>query len=309
MRSLIAVIIIVCLELAMEGSERSAVSQLTLEGPTVRDLGDGWVEAIGEAYLTNITPEEAKRRALENARQEAIRYVVGVRISSVTHARQIGLYNSTGDQEELQESFATICEQTCSGKIVEERAPRWRTYTIADPKSPLPITVYRVYLRAKVVREEGKTDPTFNMGVKLNKDVFQDGDEITMRIWASEDCYLTVLNIAANDTVYVLLPHEYRRDNFILGGRAIEVPNAEERAIGIHYRVHLPEGQEVATEFIKIIATRNFYEFGKSLKKVGGFPFVPTPRGALVELQRWLVRIPIDERAEAMAVYEIRRSP
>jgi len=143
--------------------------------------------------------------------------------------------------------------------------------------------------------------------VELNQDRFRDGDEMTMRLRASKDCYLTVLNLASNDTVYVLLPHEYRKDNFIAGGQTVEVPDAEERAIGIHYRVRLLEGQDAATEVIKVIATKRRYAFGKGLERVGGFPIVPTPRGALVELQRWLVRIPRDERAEVMSVYEIRR--
>ena len=308
--TLYGILILIFLNCAGRMIERPGIppsSEPMPEEPSVRSLSDGWVEAIGEAYHIHITPEEAKREALENARAEAIRYAAGVQVEEVVLDQQSSRYDSAKDRETVRESFATICEQTSAGKIVEEQPPSWKTYTITDPKSAIPITVYRAYIKAKVAKEKGDVDPDLRVRVELNRDVFRDGDEMTMRISASKDCYLTVLSLAANDTVYVLLPHEYRKDTFIAGGQTVEVPNAEERAIGIHYRVHPLEGQDAATEVIKVIATKKRYEFGKGLERIGGFPIVPTPRGALIELQRWLVRIPRDERAEMMAVYEIRR--
>ena len=37
---------------------------------------------------------------------------------------QVSLYSSAEDREEMQESSATICEQTSAGKIVEEKPPK-----------------------------------------------------------------------------------------------------------------------------------------------------------------------------------------
>jgi len=140
---------------AARAPQAPSISQKMMEEPSVCYLGNGWVEAIGDAYLINITPEEARRQALENARAEAIRYAAGVQVGSITYDRQVSLHNAAKDREEVQESFATICEQTSAGKIVEEKPPEW---PIDDPKSPLPITVYRSYLKAKVAKERGGVD-------------------------------------------------------------------------------------------------------------------------------------------------------
>lgn len=280
-------------------------SQPILKEPPVRDLGDGWYEAVGDAYLVNTTPEEARRQALMNARNKVIQYAVGVWVGSVGYSREE--YLSTAEREEVRQHIARICEETSAGKIVEEKPPRWETHTVADPKSSFPITVVRAILKAKAAKEEGDVDPDFKVRVALNQDTFRDGEEMTLRIWASKDCYVTVLSMAANDTVYGLLPHKYREDNFISGGGTIEVPNADERVLGLHYRVHLLEGQEAAIERIKVIATKRPYEFAKGLQKAGGISIVATLRGAWIELQQWLAHIPRSERAEAMAVYEIRR--
>ena len=49
---------------AARAPQAPSISQKMMEEPSVRDLGNGWVEAIGDAYLINITPEEARRQAL-----------------------------------------------------------------------------------------------------------------------------------------------------------------------------------------------------------------------------------------------------
>ena len=40
----------------------------------VQKLSNGWILAEGEAHVTNITPEEARRRALQDARERAIMF-------------------------------------------------------------------------------------------------------------------------------------------------------------------------------------------------------------------------------------------
>ncbi|OPX22174.1 MAG: hypothetical protein B1H02_06500, partial [Candidatus Latescibacteria bacterium 4484_107] len=92
----------------------------------------------------NITPEEARRQALENARAEAIRYAAGVQVGSITYDRQVSLHNAAKDREEVQESFATICEQTSAGKIVEEKPPEWWLVRIPRYERTEAMAVYEI---------------------------------------------------------------------------------------------------------------------------------------------------------------------
>ena len=280
-------------------------SQEAMTQPSVRDLGGGWIEAVGEAYLIHITREEAMKKALKDAREQAIMFAVGVKLQS--EILDIQRAYISGDTEAAHQSFTDISQHTSSGKIVEEKRPKWETYLMDNPAGGPRITVYRCILQAKVEKEKGWIDPDFQVSLTLNRLIFRDGDEVTMEISATKDCYLTVLDIAANDTVIVLLPHQYRADNFIKAGATTVLPNEEERSIGIHYRAHLPKGAEQTTESIKVIATKKPYRLRLAWEQVGGFNFVPTSRAALSSLYRWLVRIPLNERAEAQAIYEIRK--
>ena len=44
------------------------------QGESVKPIGGGWVEAVGKASYANITPEEARRKAIINACIKAIQY-------------------------------------------------------------------------------------------------------------------------------------------------------------------------------------------------------------------------------------------
>ena len=264
----------------------------------VHDLGGGWIQAEGEAQVVNITPEEARKRALQYARERAIMHAVGIGVQAQTFLRE------TEDESGFNDALFSLSQQTSAGKIVEERTPQFDSFEI--PSDPLPIMVYRVRVQVKVDREEGQSDPDFQVQVWANKDHFYEGEEMHLGVTATKPCFVTVLNLTAADTVVVLVPHQYRQDRQITPGDTLRIPDVEEKDMGIHYRVVLPAGKRRATEMIKVVATRESFAFGQGLPKVSIYNQVPTRQAALVELQRWLVQIPLDQRAEAQLLYEIR---
>lgn len=262
-------------------------------------LRGGWIEAEGQARLVNITPEEARRRALQDARERAIMFAVGIEVQAHTLMREEESEEWSGD------AFYFLSQQTSAGRIVEERPAEWESFEI--PGKPLAITVYRARIQVKVVEEKGFPDPDFKVEVAVNKERFFEGEEMRLAITATQKCYLNVLNLTAVDTVVVLLPHRYRRDCLIAPGDTLWIPDADERAMGIRYRVVLPAGRERATEMIKVVATREAHRFGQGLEKSSIFNQVPTRQAAMMELMRWMVQIPRDQRAEAQVVYEVRK--
>ena len=264
----------------------------------VRYLEDGWIEAEGEAQVINITPEEARRRALQKAREQAISFAVGVDVRA--HSLLV-----TREEEDLHEAFLALSEQTSAGRIVEERSVEWQTFTL--PGNPLPTSIYRARVQVQVDEEKGSPDPDFKVRVALNKEQFYAGEAMRLAITATKRCYVTVFNLTAVDTVIVLLPHAYRQARLVDPGDTLWIPDAEEQAMGIHYRVSLPAGQQVTTEMIKVVATKEEYTFGQGLPSVRAiYNQVPTRQAALVELMHWLVQIQRDQRAEAAVMYEVR---
>lgn len=266
----------------------------------VLDLGQGWVEAEGEAAAVDVTVNEAKAKALQDARQRAIEHVAGVDLQGLSVRWQ------QEDEAGMRDAFVSLVNQTSAAKVVEEQPPEWtmRSVMLSD-NSPTP--VYRVRLRMRIALEEGKADPDFQVAVALNHEVFEEGDEVRLAITATKPCFITVLNRTVTDTVIVLLPHQYRSERWVGPGDTLLVPDQDEREMGIRYRVFLPPGRDSATETIWVVATRTDREFGLELPRHGDYNHLPTRQAAVTQLARWLVQIPRDERAQAQMAYRVRR--
>ena len=264
--------------------------------PPARTLPDGWIEAVGEAQLAHITPDEAKARALRAAREEAIAYALGIDITSLD-------YLALEEGEDFHEGFLSFSRQTSAGRIVAERAVEWDTFEIR--RDPLPVMVYRARIQVQVERQEGRPDPDFAVTVSLNKERFTAGEAMELAITATRPCHLTVLNVTAVDTVVVILPHQYRPTSFVQPGDTLRVPDAEEQAMGISYQVMVPEGRRRAEEWIKVIALKRERTLGSAWRKSGMYNRVPTRKAALEQLMRWLVQIPREEWTEADAAYTV----
>lgn len=147
---------------------------------TPEQKAEGWVDAIGKCHQgPNMTTEEAQRRALEKARRNAIEQALGVEISAI----ETQLRSET--QQDFHESFMTLSHINLYGRIVDRKEPIWAPVENVQfsPGEP-PIPLYCVTLRAKVAKEKGKPDPSFQVDIQLNngKVTFLEGDEMILHI-------------------------------------------------------------------------------------------------------------------------------
>jgi len=253
-----------------------------------------WVTCTGDAAIQNISSEEAKILALRNARINAIEKVCGVSMQAETMVKDFQL---AGD----------FIHSISYGQIVEEKDKRWDTISMPanDPNDP-PVLIYKVTMQAKVVSREEKPDPSFKINLKLNRTTFQSGDEVVFKIKATQDCYLTIFNIGADDTVRVLFPNSLENNNFINKAATIQVPGKTFQKTGKCYiKVRTLPGCKKNSEVVKVIATKQRIDFIDEMDLSSAFSSVGTPKMALPKLARWLSQIPVSERAEASAVYTV----
>jgi len=252
-----------------------------------------WVQCSGEALLQNITNEEAQVIALRRARLDAIEQVCGVNLQAETLVHNFVM---AGD----------FIHSVSYGNVVEEKDHSWKYETIPaeNPASP-PVIALRLTMNARVVTVTEKPDLYFTVTTALNRAVYQSGDEVIINIQSTKECYITVLCLAANDSVYILFPNRFRDDNFIQANTTVEIPSAPDRNAGLHFRVVNLAGHKTDAEMIKVIATREKLSFGDDSKPGSGFGALGTPRMAVTSLAQWLSAIPVSERAETAVVYTV----
>jgi len=252
-----------------------------------------WVHCSGEAVVQNITTEEAQVIAKRHARLNAIEKVCGVSLQAESLVKDFIL---AGD----------FVQSVSYGQVVGEKNVTWKTETLKPEKAGTPpVILFRVEMKAKVVPVKGEPDLSFKVDLKLNKKIFQSGDEVILNIMATKDCYLTVLNLAANDSVYILFPNKFQRDNFISAKKGIEIPDQKYRDAGFHIRVTNLPGHKKDSEVVKVIATKQKMYFSDEVDTSRSFGLIGIPRVAVTKLARWLSDIPISQRAEAAVMYTV----
>jgi len=254
------------------------------------DLGNGWFEITELSLIENITPEEAKEKAIQKALKKAIEYFSGIEISG----RVIDLQAENKD-EILLENFSSITQQTAQGIILEKEIISEKTISKGNTLQKV------VTLKVKVGKQKGVKDPSFAIIANLNRDYFKDGEEMGLFVKSSKDCYLTILNVCSNDSVYVIFPNKYRNNNFLKSGDNFILPNTKDKDIGLYFPVNILLNKNKDVEIIKVIATKKKIDFSS----IYSFSAYGTYQSTMIDLQNWLLKIPRNEIEEVDLQYFI----
>jgi len=239
-----------------------------------------WTETSGEAAVENMTSEEAKQTALNRARTKAVEGIAGINVQGATLVKEFAL---VGD----------VIRALTAGHVIEEKVLGWdaKTYQ-AKPDSP-PMTVYKVNLKTCVKAAE-PGDPYFKVKAELNRPVFMAGDEARIIASCTRDCYLTIVNITADNTISLLYPNQYEPIQQIKSG----VPYLFPSTPGLALEMYPLQGQKRNTEAFYVIATKEKFNLQGIVKKTEGI--------SAKELYNALLSLPARERAEEIVLYEVR---
>ncbi len=196
-----------------------------------------------------------------------------------------------------QDNYIHITDQTMRGIILDKKVISEQIITIDNA------IFSRVTVHVKIGQQMGEKDPYFSLDASLNKEHFQEFETLEIYCVPTKNCYLTILNICSNDTVYVLFPNSYREVNFVKEGERFEFPNKDDNNIGLSLPVRLLPGKITDSEIIKILATKepfNLVEFRPDMT-YGTFS------ATLMKLMQRLITIPIDQIVEYYLVYFIHK--
>ena len=265
----------------------SYAQEIATPDENIIDLGRGWYEVTAFEEIVNITPEQARQKAIDRAYKLAVEEHSGIEINS----RTTSLNTEINNEIDLS-SFSQLINSLSEGIILE-------TEVVTENKQELnkDIWIYVVRVKVKVGQRKGERNPYFKLDVDMDRSVYNNGDEIRITVTPTEDCYLYVFNISSNDSVYVLLPNQYTSNNFAKSGSKFNIPDKDARKRGIKYTVGLLPGKKADTEMVKILALKKAQD---NLDMTFG-----NYQMALNKLQYFLVDLPRDEVVESNIIYSI----
>jgi hypothetical protein len=250
------------------------------------------IEVTASVRGADRTPEQARREALQRAREEAVADAVGFRVA----AQQLRLRSE--HDGELRDSFSSLVETTTEGRIVRDQVA-YTTRLDGD------IPVYDAKLRAEVALEDGVRDPGFTLGLATvpSTRTYRDGEAVVLEVTASKHCYLTLFQLDADGALEVLLPNRFLAQSEIAAGETIRIPR---KSAGFEIHARLGSGSERERQQVLAIATLDPVGFDLGASEGDELSGEGRTDG-LTALNRWLLQIPVVRRAEALWDFEIAR--
>lgn len=262
-----------------------------------------WVVDSGVCSVANLLPEAAMKKSKEIAETEAVKSFVGVTVKENIYYKQSE--SSVNKNSEILDMFSKLNTSTSSGRIIEEKIISQNIYI--DNNQPFCKTV----IKALVAKDTIQNDPSFTAKIIMEKDVFYDrgnlrgNDVVSFKIWASQDCYIYLFNIMSNDTVQMLIPNSYLKDNFY----SIQ-PNRSkllEQIKKLTFSVQLPKDKEQTTEMLMLVAFKNKIDLSAINLNMDDNGIMASYNSAIVDIQKWLMNIRADLRTECTQIFEIRK--
>lgn len=267
------------------------------------DLETRTVETEYELYAGNKTPQEARRQAIDRARAEAVRKAIGTQVQAEQRSSTI----EAG--EEVVSRFSQVVRTGASGRVVSSEV-------LAEQRPERNGEVFQyVRIRATVQPATGRPDPGFEvtMGLTDEDQTFVDrggleeSDEVIAEIEVTKDAYLTLFSVTA-DTLQVIWPNALSRDTFVPAETTVEFPPPSLRARGLHLRVNVPDGRGRVTERLVAVATKQKVPFREVPEYQIEEGRLTAAQASVEALNRWLVDIPLRQRAVASATYDVVRA-
>ncbi len=218
----------------------------SFEVPAARRLGKaGWVEVVSQVVASDDeAPARARARALAQARQAAIELVAGIRVKT-------GLLSFEQVRGEDASSLVQLLSVArADALIVEERIVDSQTLDMSGDGYRL-----RLVVRARVLDRSAGSDSGFETEVKLGRERFLDGEEVTVSVRASEQARIYVLGITSSGAA-LILPNGYLDDTRVASGQWLHFPDDTLRKRGVRLIARVPEGSRAAREAVVVVALR-----------------------------------------------------
>ncbi|MCG5548215.1 DUF4384 domain-containing protein [Halorhodospira halochloris] len=239
---------------------------------------------------------DARQVALEEAKNEAVQQVVGVRVQSEA-------FSYTADSaDHYEDGFSRVIATDAQGRVTDWNVKE-EDFSIRNDRAYLKL-IYEL----EVAKEAGERDPSFQASSDLNQRVFIDygdpgeNEEIILEAQVSQEARVYLFGIS-NEGVDVLFPNQFVDSVTAEENEKFEIPPGEWRSRGLRLRPSVPEGEERAFEVLMLVATKE--PIGLPELAMSSADDTAAKRMSMQQLQGWLANIPLDQRAISKASYEV----
>jgi hypothetical protein len=169
---------------------------------------------VGLAPIVNITPEDARLKAIEAAKVEALRLA-----GAQEWVQSFDFMEKKEANNKFDEFFHSMTSVQTMGNVIS-----WKMVREQKKMDNLNNILYEVTIDADVKLYETRPDPEFVIGVEGIKPVYQNENDMTFNVMAKKEGFLNVYILDQQSQVVKLFPNDRERDNKLTGGNSYAFP-------------------------------------------------------------------------------------
>jgi hypothetical protein len=199
------------------------------------------VTTVGKAIISgNMTYDQARGQALNQARALAVEEAAGVNINNVSII-----------QDSLM--LTDLVKTFSYGYLVNETSKIWSGSWVKDSSENNPgYPVIEVSLTGSVKVLPKSFFRNYLLSVALNKQTFNDGDNAQISIKTREDMYVVIANYTSKNNIVPVFPSPYDKNNLVKAGYPLTIP--KESKAGVTLTVNNYNGHKEDIEAFLVFA-------------------------------------------------------
>lgn len=220
----------------------------------------------GRAVIANITPEQAKEKAIMEAKKEALRKAG---ISERIVASDV--LNTSGSNEEMENTFNSISTVEISGEVID--------YIIINEtrgQDEFDNFYIEVTIDATVIKYDTKKDHSFDLSIKNIEPFYKSGEPLEFSITPNKSGFLKIFLFDEKKSCTMLFPNDYESNRLFEPNKTTDFPLHP----GIEYV--LETLQEKETNHLVFVFLKKDIPFHEKI--------------SYRNLIRWIYSIPPDQR-------------
>lgn len=232
----------------------------------------------------------AKQKTLDFARQCALQKAIPEEVAITSLLTDFS--GQSGDIYEEQTTYSIFALSSVSGYITEQKI---ESAKIAGFENN--IFEYRVRLRAKIQPTTGERNPAISLEIQVKNNFIKDGGKLVVMAKPSIDGYLYLFDFMADNSVLLMLPNQYMKDNFIKANKWLRFPPENT----FNCFVGLMPGAEMTTETIfGVFCVNPIADIDKfqQAQPRSNLPGIILSEDGFVNFQKWLSNVPLSQRVE-----------
>ena len=226
----------------------------------------------GMATIANISPEEARAKAIDQAKQEALRLA-----GAEEWVQSFDFLEKREEHKKFDEFFHSLTSVQSMGTVVD-----WKMISEDKKIDQFKNLTYEVVIDATVKLYKTKPDPEFYLSVKGINTVYKNLDKMNFEIAPAKPGYLKIFLLDDARNVSILYPNEHEPAAVLASLQTYKFPQNTR----FNYEVYTDKKDEVNYLFLVYTKKDIPYKGGQSFADFIEYVYTMEPAERFVSVER-----------------------